>query len=199
MVCVGQVRSMEALVAPPLRFATVNPGVTRGGYPTLRNFRYLGRLQLKTVVSLTPEPPTSDLSTFSDMSGVSHFHFSVARNALLNESLLQLLVSVVNILIDPVNHPVYLHCLDGRRVTSLVVLLLRRLQGWTPLSSFSEYWRYQASLKFSLVPSDVEKQTKEIERFAGEVSDVQLPERMPKWLWGGDRSTVVHGVKFFFR
>jgi protein tyrosine/serine phosphatase len=33
------------------------------------------------------------------------------------------------------------HCLDGRRIVGLVVLLLRRLQGWATVNAFAEYWR----------------------------------------------------------
>lgn len=87
---------------------------------------------------------------------------------------------ISQIIIDPVNHPVYVHCLDGRRITSLVVLLLRRLQGWTPQSAFSEYWRYQVSIKYPLAPNEVEKTTKEVETFASEISGIQLPDVLPK-------------------
>lgn len=42
---------------------------------------------------------------------------------------------------DPANLPLYVHCLDGRRITSLAVLLLRRLQGWCVDAAIEEYWR----------------------------------------------------------
>ena len=88
---------MESLVCPPLRFATVCPGVTRGAYPTLRNFRFLGRLQLKVIVSLVPESPTLDLTTFAKLSDVTHHHFPLARGSLLNDNLLQVLTQVINV------------------------------------------------------------------------------------------------------
>ena len=45
------------------------------------------------------------------------------------------------ICIDTRNFPIYVHCLDGKRITSLLVLMIRRLQGWAPMSALSEYWR----------------------------------------------------------
>ena len=48
-------------LVPPLRCALVEEGVYRGAYPSLLNHRYLARLRLRTVVSLLPEPPSSDL------------------------------------------------------------------------------------------------------------------------------------------
>ena len=48
-------------LVPPLRCALVEEGVYRGASPSLLNHRYLARLRLRTVVSLLPEPPSSDL------------------------------------------------------------------------------------------------------------------------------------------
>jgi tyrosine-protein phosphatase OCA6 len=161
-------RKLITLV-PPTRFAHVNPGITRGAYPTLRNFRFLSRLQLKTIISLTPEAPTPDVMLFAEMAGVRVVHIPIARMATLSDAVQCAVLLAVNvrqeypafavnkwltphvqcsleqICIEANNHPVYLHCLDGRRISSLVVLLLRRVQGWSPLTALSEYWRCVSS------------------------------------------------------
>jgi hypothetical protein len=155
-------RKLITLV-PPTRFAHVSPGITRGAYPTLRNFRFLSRLQLKTIISLIPETPTPDVMLFAEMAGVRVVHIPIARMATLSDAVQcavllavnvrqeysvftkwltpHVLCSLEQICIEANNHPVYLHCLDGRRISSLVVLLLRRVQGWSPLAALSEYWR----------------------------------------------------------
>jgi hypothetical protein len=53
------------------------------------------------------------------------------------------------------------------------VLLLRKLQGWAPQGAFSEYWGLQLANNFS-PPSitEIEKTTKDIEKFATEVTEV---------------------------
>ena len=51
----------DMILFPPLRYSLVEEGISRGAYPTLRNFRFLRRLGLKTLVSLTPDEPTGDL------------------------------------------------------------------------------------------------------------------------------------------
>ena len=51
----------DTILCPPLRYSLVEEGISRGAYPTLRNFRFLRRLGLKTLVSLTPDEPTGDL------------------------------------------------------------------------------------------------------------------------------------------
>ena len=61
------VKLAEAFVRtliPPFRFSAVEEGLYRGAHPTLKNFRFLRRLRLKTIISVTPELPTSDVKEF---------------------------------------------------------------------------------------------------------------------------------------
>jgi hypothetical protein len=87
----------SSTLTPPIRFGYVNPNLIRGAYPTLRNFRFLSRLELKTIISLTPEPPTADLLMFADMAGIKVVHFPVGRVSALSESLKGTLISVLNV------------------------------------------------------------------------------------------------------
>jgi tyrosine-protein phosphatase OCA6 len=168
---------------PPYRFAMVNPGVFRGSYPCLPNFRYLSRLQLKTVLSVIPEAPTQDLSEFVEMAGATSIHIPILRTAPLQESLFTSLLQVISIILDTNNHPIFIHCIDGRRVTSLIVLLLRKLQGWSAVSAFSEFWRFQVVGKSPMVTTlEVEKQTRDLERFCWDIVEysVAIPEKYPR-------------------
>jgi hypothetical protein len=90
-------KSTVVSLIPPVRFGHVNPGVTRGAYPTLRNFRFLSRLQLKTIVSLTPEPPIADLVLFAEMAGIKLVHFPIGRMAGLSEAVQSTITSAVNV------------------------------------------------------------------------------------------------------
>lgn len=186
------------LLQPPHRLGHVNAGVLRGAYPTLRNFRAMSRMQLRTIVSLTPEPPTADLRAFAEVSGITCVHIPVGRTTAVGPALQASLVAAVNVCIDADNLPVYVHCLDGRRITGLVVLLLRRLQGWLPLAALAEYWRYQSSSRQQQLVNltEVEKSVREIENFASEAFEVVVPERLPAWLWAGSRgATKIPGVR----
>lgn len=189
---------MSEKLFPPYRYGLVNPGIHRGSYPVLPNYRFLSRLQLKTVISLIPEPPTEDLKTFGDMAGCTILHFTVLRTAMLSESLQSTLLQAIQICIDTKYHPVYIHCLDGRRITSLLILLLRKIQGWTPLYCFSEYWRFQVAFKPLFPASEVERTTKELEKWCcNDVLEVVVPEgaTLPAWLWGDDKKVSLVGVK----
>lgn len=68
-----------ALLYPPLRFGRITPKIYRGAYPTLKNFRFLRRLTLKTIISFVPETPTEDLRSFASLTGIEASHFQVPK------------------------------------------------------------------------------------------------------------------------
>jgi len=82
---------------PPARFGFVNPGVYRGGFPLLPNFRFLDRLQIKTIISIVPEEPTQDLYSFAEMTGATLVHIGISRNAPMNDNLKSILIKAVNV------------------------------------------------------------------------------------------------------
>lgn len=54
--------------------------VDRGAYPTIKNFRFLRRLHLKTIASLTPETePNRDLRDFCQDEGIVMRQFFVKK------------------------------------------------------------------------------------------------------------------------
>lgn len=179
---------------PPLRFSIVNTDVYRGAYPILRNFRFLRKLRIRTIISIIPELPNADLVAFAGLENIDIQHVQALRLAPLNTQLQTKLAKILSVLVDSMNHPVYIHCLDGRRLTGLLVLLLRRLQCWSPQFSFTEFWRYQDSRGVTI--SDLERSSRDIEKFLLDFNEeIVIPETIPSWLWGGDRATVVPGLK----
>ena len=182
-------------IIPPLRWNVVESGLSRGGYPVLRNFRHLSRNRLKTIVSLIPESPSSDLVEFAKITGIELVYISVNRSLPLGHGLLPSLIQALNICIDEKRHPIYLHCLDGRRIVGLVVLLLRRLQGWSTVNALAEFWRFQTAMRPVMHPVEIEKTTRDLEKFVNDFGDVIITENIPRWLWNGNRGTTVHGVR----
>jgi protein tyrosine/serine phosphatase len=72
-----------------------------------------------------------------------------------------------------------MHCLDGRRVVGLVVFCLRRLQGWAPVPSLMEFWRFQTSIRPVIAPAEIEKVSRELEKLIAEFGEVVIPEFIP--------------------
>eukprot|EP01033_Poteriospumella_lacustris_P016007 gene16007-11454_t len=168
-------------LSPPLRFGMVNPGIYRGAYPVLPNFRFLYQLKLKTIISLTPEPPIEDLRLFGENAGINIIHFPISRTGPLSNELFAQLCQVVQLCVDSANFPIYIHCLDGRRITSVFVLMLRKVQAWNPVSSFTEYWRYQVSFKSLQPMAEIEKTTKDLEKFLSDSIEVSLGDNVPMY------------------
>eukprot|EP00899_Mesostigma_viride_P002025 jgi/Mesvir1/11823/Mv00175-RA.1 len=172
------------LLIPPFRYAIVEPGVYRGAYPTLKNFRFLRRLRLKTIISLTPETQQNrDLTAFCEHEGIEMHHFFVERFqqeavTLATPKVLRILQLVI--CVD--HHPLYLHCLDGTNVTGLVVMCLRKLQNWRLSASTTEFCRFQREGAITREESQF------VESFRGEIV---IPPVIPKWLWNASR-TVSH-------
>ncbi|CAG8796250.1 1315_t:CDS:2, partial [Dentiscutata erythropus] len=124
---------------PPFRYATVEDEVYRGAYPKKRNYRFLKRLKLKTMLSLTPDPPVLELLEFCQSQNIRNIHLQVNKvkdNVPLGYSRA---IQSVQIIIDPSNLPIFIHCLDGADVTGLVIACLRKLQMWSIPSCMSEF------------------------------------------------------------
>ena len=92
--------NMDRTLSPPFRFGMVCPGIYRGAYPTLPNFRCLSRLALTHIISLTPEAPINDLISFCDVIGIKNHHIQINRMAPTNNVLIASLQSAIYILLD---------------------------------------------------------------------------------------------------
>lgn len=128
---------------PPLRFACVEGHIYRGGYPSHLNKRFLERLQLRSVLSVTPEP-----ITLPGLEGVHFQHITSASEQTKSKKKRSVTVShetitqALDFILNPVNQPVFVHCMNGQQVTGLIIACIRRKQGWAMASILSEFERY---------------------------------------------------------
>jgi len=174
------------LVAP-FRFGLVEHGLYRGAYPTLKNYRFLRRLGLKTIVSLIPEPPVVDLVEFCQFEQIHSLHFPVQKFTGDVTVASSVIANILEVLISSSNFPLYLHCLDGSNITGLVVMCLRKLQNWTLQACYLEFRRYQRD-RIILVT-----ESKFIQKFAHvEHLILRIPSPLPTWLWQGRREGLLN-------
>ena len=167
---------------PPLRFGIVNVGLYRGAYPTLSNFRYLQRLKLKHLIALTPEPPNQDVKDFciNQDHSIEIHHFQILQNAQLTSSgMQQTLLAAFQRLLQLIStksvdvSSVYICCTDGRKMTCLLVAMYRKYIHWNSFAVMMEYWQYFNRDRGQLLIPDVEKQTKDIEKFLNDTATQQ--------------------------
>lgn len=158
---------------PPFRFARVEAGVYRGAYPVLRNFPYVRRLRLRTIVSLVPEPPTYDLKCFAEAAHIQLHHIHAERAKGEVQLLPSELSEALQLIMNKDMHPLYIHCLDGRHVTGLVIMALRKLLQWDAKAAHAEYLRFTREVQ------------DEVAFIADYTGPLLVPPHLPTWLWGG--------------
>ncbi|GMM33869.1 protein-tyrosine-phosphatase [Saccharomycopsis crataegensis] len=149
----SQPKTPLALI-PPLRFSTIHPNIHRGSYPRKENYRFLRRYKIKTIISLTPNPITRDtdapLLEFLQKENIKLIHIEVGKGGKGKKRRVPLthdmVIGVIEAMIDANNGPVYMHCLNGCHVTSLVVACFRCLLMWTKASIFSEFISYSDTI-----------------------------------------------------
>lgn len=174
---------------PPLKFNTIQPNLYRGAYPREINFPFLSTLQLKTIITLTPEPITKDtdplLYHFAKSEGAELVHLECTKAGKGKKRGVPLDYSVIlealQIIIHSENSPVYIHCLNGGQVTSLVVACLRKLQFWSSITIFNEFINFTSNITVN--------DRSFVESFTGDIN--VNPETKVEWLWVGMSRGVV--------
>lgn len=132
----------ELLVLPP-NFSMVCPGIYRSGYPSKKNFSFLRRLQLRSIVILVPEEYLPANVEFCKQHGIQLFQYGMEGN---KEPFLEISDDVVREalthIVDARNHPLLIHCNKGKHRTGAIVGCLRKMQHWSFTSICDEYRRF---------------------------------------------------------
>lgn len=183
-------------------FGFVDAGIYRSSYPKKKNFEFMRRLCLKTILTLVLEDYKEQNVALMREEGIKFFQFGVTGNkepfvdvpeeticealsVVLGECLLCCFDALSfpplcsSELICPIkdrrNHPILIHCSKGRHRTGCLVGCLRKFQGWTYTTIFDEYRRY-AELKSRSIDLQF------IELF--DISKVVYnKEWLPEWTW----------------
>lgn len=180
--------SSDSLI-PPLRFNIVQPDLCRGGYPRRANFPFLESLKIKTIISLTPDPITIDtdpqLFEYANDRNITLVHIECAQSGKGKKRGVPMgyaaVLKALKFMIHKQYAPVYLHCLNGGQVTSLVIACLRKLQFWSSIAIFNEFINFTTNIT-------VNDRTF-VDGFKGEMS-IQTNDKAD-WLWVGLSKGVV--------
>eukprot|EP01134_Creolimax_fragrantissima_P002723 CFRG2723T1 len=165
-------------VIPPFRFTIVEDGILRSAYPTEENMRFLKRLKLSTILSLTPKPPRTELVDFCKEHGIDSVHYSCDKGKNSKVTLKPADVSaMLSILLNAEKHPILVHCLDGANITGILIMCLRRIQMWTPTAVFGEFSRFTKDRVIDTAESEFVNSFKQ---------KVLLPDVLPSWLGEDD-------------
>lgn len=117
-------------------FARVNPTLYRGAEPTDEGFKQLKAMGIKTVIDFRSHHNTKDKVTAAGMTPVEiplHADFGSTPP---NDAELKKFFDVV---LDPAQQPVYIHCAFGKDRTGTMAAVYRlEMDGWTPDEAMQE-------------------------------------------------------------
>ncbi|EIW70663.1 hypothetical protein TREMEDRAFT_61171 [Tremella mesenterica DSM 1558] len=166
----------------------------RGSIPVRRNFRFLNRLKIKTLLVLREKPlkEQHECSLWSKRNGVVVIWIKAEQ---AGEERLGIgkkeVEDVLKVVLDTKMYPLYLADVDGVSHTTPVVGCLRKLQGWAMEGILSEMERYEPSL------SDLPLETF-INNFGNSDNPFLLPPPpYPLWLWPWPISPLLPSTSSF--
>eukprot|EP00039_Didymoeca_costata_P012291 m.176308 g.176308 ORF g.176308 m.176308 type:complete len:202 (-) comp15442_c1_seq4:5537-6142(-) len=168
-----------SLVHVPLKFCMVQDGVYRSEFPTRAVMPFLRKLNLKTVVLLSPDRLLKEVAQVFESQKAKVVHLgirtwcaAVGHTADWEPLSVEIVKEALEIVLNVDHHPVLLLCKSGILESGIVVGCLRRLQSWNLTSCLAEY-RMMAGLKTRYVAQQF------IELFDTDL--VTLPKNLPSW------------------
>lgn len=130
---------------PPENFSPVIGDIYRSSFPRQENFKFLGKLKIKTILVLIPEEYPPENMEFLKENNINLFQVGMSGN---KEPFVKIphdvLTRALEIAINPANHPLLIHCNRGKHRTGCLVGCIRRLQNWSLTMIMDEYRRFAA-------------------------------------------------------
>ncbi|KAG0325363.1 hypothetical protein BGZ99_000729 [Dissophora globulifera] len=172
-------------LCPPDNFNMVSTWIYRSSFPKKKNFSFLKKLGLKSILTLILEDYPDQNMKFLKENNVTLFQFGIAGN---KEPFVQIpddkISAALAVLLDRRNHPILIHCNKGKHRTGCLIGCLRKLQQWSHTSIFDEYRRFSH-------PKSRSMDQQFIELFDGrEAWKVIDPKWIPDW------KTLGHHAEF---
>jgi tyrosine-protein phosphatase SIW14 len=128
---------------PPTNYGAVLPGIIyRSSYPEEKNYEFIKDLKIKSILTLVPEPISSEYQTFMDKAGIQHFqvHIKANKGEVRVESCE--MSRALRLILDRTNHPILIHCNKGKHRTGCTVACFRRILGMEFNAIVDEYHTY---------------------------------------------------------
>lgn len=131
-------------VVPPENFSHVAGEIYRSSFPRVENFPFLQhRLRLKSILVLIPEAYPPENEQFLKEAGIQLFQVGMSGN---KEPFVNipsdLLTRALEIVLNPDNQPILIHCNRGKHRTGCLIGCIRKLQNWSLTMIFDEYRRF---------------------------------------------------------
>jgi len=126
-------------------FGTVNANYYRGAQPSSHAYADLATFGVKMVIDLQEDGDASE-SALVKSAGMTFVRIPMNTRVPPTTEQVALFLQLVN---DPVNQPVYVHCAGGRHRTGVMTAVYRMAdEGWTADRAFKEMKQYRFGADF---------------------------------------------------
>jgi protein tyrosine/serine phosphatase len=120
-------------------FGKVNDHYFRGSQPRGADYRDLHALGVKTVIDLQADGPSNEPSDVK-AAGMTFYRIGMRTTTAPTNEQVEQFFEIVN---NPANQPVYVHCAGGRHRTGTMTALYRMTyDGWTAAQAYNEMKQY---------------------------------------------------------
>lgn len=121
-------------------FGRINDNYFRGAQPSGTDFRDLAAIGVKTVIDLQADGPSSEAGAVKS-AGMNFIRIGMTTTKAPTEAQVTQFLEIVN---DPANQPVFVHCAGGRHRTGTMTALYRMTnEAWTPAQAYNEMKQYR--------------------------------------------------------
>jgi len=127
-------------------FGRVNDTYYRGGQPRGHDYADLAALGVKTVINLTSDDADASERGLVEGAGMKYVQIPMTTRQQPKPAELTEFLNLVN---DPANQPVYVHCVGGRHRTGVMTAAYRMIHdGWSADQAFKEMKQYKFGADF---------------------------------------------------
>lgn len=144
----GETVSAEAALASIDidNFGRINAKYYRGAEPDAGDYGDLAALGIRTFVDLRSDDVDPAERTFVETAGMNYFQLPMNTRVAPTAAEVQSFLQIVN---DPANQPVFVHCVGGKHRTGVMTAIYRMTQdGWSGEQAFREMKQYKFGLDF---------------------------------------------------
>jgi protein tyrosine/serine phosphatase len=116
-------------------FGKINDHYFRGAQPKGSDYRDLAAIGVKTVIDLQIDGPSNEAGTVA-AAGMKFFRIGMTTSKAPTDAQIAQFFEIVN---NPANQPVFVHCAGGRHRTGTMTALYRMtFDGWNASQAYSE-------------------------------------------------------------